>query len=83
MQLEHLLKDIFPHTRPSFQKNIGTGILDACILFLSKTTNISVSIQNSLCLFQLISARITAEEISKRTEETKKLDELKIYQHTW
>jgi DNA recombination protein RmuC len=32
LQLEYLLKDIFPHTRVSFQKNIGIGIPDACIL---------------------------------------------------
>ena len=32
MQLESLLKDIFPANRIMFQKNIGVGIPDACIL---------------------------------------------------
>jgi DNA recombination protein RmuC len=32
MQLESLLKDIFPASRIMFQKNIGTGTPDACIL---------------------------------------------------
>lgn len=32
MQLENLLKDIFPANRIMLQKNIGSGIPDACIL---------------------------------------------------
>ncbi|MBE8540176.1 DNA recombination protein RmuC [Geoglobus acetivorans] len=32
LQLESLLKDIFPASRIQFQKNIGVGIPDACIL---------------------------------------------------
>ena len=32
MQLENLLKDIFPANRIMFQKNIGVGTPDACIL---------------------------------------------------
>lgn len=32
LQLENLLKDIFPPNRVMFQKNIGVGIPDACIL---------------------------------------------------
>lgn len=32
LQLETLLKDIFPRNRIMFQKNIGVGIPDACIL---------------------------------------------------
>lgn len=32
LQLENLLRDIFPPNRVMFQKNIGVGIPDACIL---------------------------------------------------
>lgn len=32
LQLESLLKDIFPTNRIMFQKNIGIGIPDACVL---------------------------------------------------
>lgn len=32
LQLENLLKDLFPSNRVLFQKNIGVGVPDACIL---------------------------------------------------
>ncbi|AGK61332.1 hypothetical protein Asulf_01341 [Archaeoglobus sulfaticallidus PM70-1] len=68
LQLEMLLKDIFPSKRLNFQKNIGAGIPDACIL-VEEGRYLCIDSKFPLENFRKYSEAENAEEKSKYWNE--------------
>ncbi len=68
LQLEMLLKDVFPSKRLDFQKNIGVGIPDACIL-VEESRYLCIDSKFPLENFKKYSEAENAEEKSKYWNE--------------